>query len=189
MARALSVDNGHAAGRVSAAVSCGTIVPRPAAAALSLPVMNERAGPSVLDRRAMWAAAAAFWLFVAAMSAAQLVWIAQGPGQRVDVPGGSVVADRVPSSAWIPVTIAVWHLTRRWLPERFGGWLPLLAAHVPVAAAVALIQTLLVTLLALALARQHGSCGRACQAVARAAGRAAPDLHGNCRHRRGDDAL
>ena len=118
--------------------------------------MNERAGPSVLDRRAMWAAAAAFWLFVAAMSAAQLVWIAQGPGQRVDVPE-AVSWQTAYFVAWIPVTIAVWHLTRGWLPERFGGWLPLLAAHVPVAAAVALIQTLLVTLLALALARQHGS--------------------------------
>ena len=48
----------------------------------------------------MWAAAAGFWLFVAAMSAAQI--------------------------AWIPVTIGVWHVTRGWLPERFGGWLRLM---------------------------------------------------------------
>src|SRR5262245_50842044 len=108
--------------------------------------MNERAGPSGLDRRAMWTAAAAFWLFVAAMSAAQLVWVAKAPGQQVDV-AEAMSWQTAYFVAWIPVTIAVWHFTRGWLPDRFGGWLPLLAAHVPVAAAVALIQTLLVSLL------------------------------------------
>jgi signal transduction histidine kinase len=99
--------------------------------------------------RALWAAATGFWLLVTAMSAAQIVWIAQAPGQQVDVP--SVVRWQAAYFiSWIPFTIAVWRVTREWLPEAFGGWFRLLLAHVPVAAGVAVAHSGVVTLLAVA---------------------------------------
>lgn len=116
--------------------------------------MSDRARPSLLSRRAVWAAAAGFWLFVAAMSAAQIVWIAQTPGQRVDM-RGVMAWQTAYFVAWIPFTIAVWRVTRRWLPEPFGGWLRLLIAHVLMFAAIALAHTFVVTLLALAFASQN----------------------------------
>jgi len=118
--------------------------------------MSDRVRASPLRRRAVWAAAAAFWLFVAAMSAAQIVWIAQTLGQPVDM-RGAMAWQTAYFVAWIPVTIGVWHVTRGWLPEQFGGWLRLLIAHVPVSVAVALTHPFVVTLLALALADQNVS--------------------------------
>src|SRR5262245_29685139 len=111
------------------------------------------AASSVLSRRAVWSAAAGFWLFVAAMSAAQIAWIGRTPGQRIDL-RGAIAWQTAYFLAWIPVTIAVWWVTRGWLPERFGGWIRLLAAHVPVLAAVALAHPIIVTLLSFALSHQ-----------------------------------
>lgn len=116
--------------------------------------MSERARPSALRHRTLWAAATGFWLFVTAASAAQFVWIAQTSGQRLNL-RGAIGWQAAYFVTWIPFTIAVWHVTRGWLPERFGGWLRLLAAHVPIFAAVALAHTLVVTLLAPAVANQN----------------------------------
>jgi two-component system LytT family sensor kinase len=116
--------------------------------------MSEPARLSLLRRPAAWATAAGFWLFVSAIGAAQIVWIAQTPGQRVDL-RGTMAWQTAYFVAWIPFTIAMWHVTRGWLPERFGGWLRLLIAHLPMFAAVALAHAFLVTLLALALANQN----------------------------------
>jgi hypothetical protein len=110
--------------------------------------MSDRGRPSLLRRRGVWAAAAGFWLFVATISAAQIVWIAQTPGQHVDV-RGAMTWQAAYFIAWIPFTIAVWHVTRGWLPERFGGWLRVLIAHLAMFAAVALAHTFVVMLLAL----------------------------------------
>jgi two-component system, LytTR family, sensor kinase len=112
-----------------------------------------RARPSLLTHRAVWAAAAGFWLFVAGMSAAQIVWLARTPGQRVDV-WGVIAWQTTYYVAWIPFTIGVWHVTRTWLPERIGGWLRLLSAHLPVSVAVGLAHAFVVALLSQALATQ-----------------------------------
>jgi two-component system LytT family sensor kinase len=118
--------------------------------------MSERPRQSLLARRAVWAAAAVFWLFVAAISDAQIMWVAETPGQHVDI-RGAIVWQSAYFVAWIPFTIAVWQITRGWLPEQFGGWLRLLIAHLPVFGGVALGHPLLVALLALALAHQNMS--------------------------------
>lgn len=118
--------------------------------------MTNRARPSLASRRTAWAAAAGFWLFVGAMSTAQMMWMAETPGQRVDV--REALTWQIPYFVtWIPFTIGVWHVTHGWLPERFGGWLRLLIAHVPVSAAVALGHTFFSTLLARALTSEDAS--------------------------------
>lgn len=70
---------------------------------------------------ALWVAATGFWLLVTALSAAQVVWLAQTPGQQMDLRSALIwnISYFIP---WIPVTVAVWRITRGWLPERFGGW-------------------------------------------------------------------
>jgi hypothetical protein len=90
--------------------------------------MSDRAHPSLLSRRALWGAAIGFWLFVAALSAVQIVWLARTPGQRVDL-RAAMAWQTTCFLAWIPFTIAVWHITRGWLPEQFSGWLRLVIAH------------------------------------------------------------
>jgi two-component system LytT family sensor kinase len=118
--------------------------------------MADRGSPSLVQRPGPWLAAAGFWLFVAAISAAQIVWIAQTPGQRIDV-RGAMAWQTAYFVAWIPFTMAVWQLTHGWLPDRFGGWLRLLIAHVPLFVGVALAHAILVTVLASVLASQRMS--------------------------------
>jgi two-component system, LytTR family, sensor kinase len=106
--------------------------------------------------RALWAGATGFWLLVTAMSAAQIVWISRTPGQWIDIRAalGWQVAYFIP---WIPFTIAVWSITGGWLPDRFGGWVRLLLAHLPIAAVVVIAHSFVVTLLGLAITRQNVS--------------------------------
>ena len=123
------------------------------AACAKLAHMDAGARPSLLRRPRLWAAAAGFWFFVTAASAAQVVWIAQTPGRTVNV-REAIAWQAGYFVAWIPFTIAVWHVTRAWLPDRFGGWLRLLMAHAPMFAAVALAHTFVVTVIAIVLSNQ-----------------------------------
>jgi sensor histidine kinase YesM len=93
---------------------------------------------------------AGFWLFVSAISAAQVIWLSRTPGQQIQMRQAlSWVISYF--GAWIPVTVVVWRVTRGWLPEQFGGWPRYLLAHLPVLIGVALLQTLFSTIIALAL--------------------------------------
>src|SRR4029453_11494659 len=106
------------------------------------------------SHRAMWVAATSFWLFVAVMSAAQILWASQTPGEGMNV-RGAVIWQTVYFMVWIPFTIGVWQLTRHWLPERFGGWAWLVAAHLPLFVVVTVVHTFAMVLLSAALATQQ----------------------------------
>jgi two-component system, LytTR family, sensor kinase len=109
--------------------------------------MRHRERPSIPGAFVMWIAATAFWLLVTAISAAQVVWIAQTPGQQIDV-RNVVHWQSAYFIAWIPFTIAVWRITREWLSDRRDGWLRVLAAHGSVAAAVILAHSFVVAVVA-----------------------------------------
>ncbi|MBV9074557.1 MAG: histidine kinase [Acidobacteria bacterium] len=116
--------------------------------------MTEGAHPAPLTRR-LWSAVG-FWMCVAAMSMAETVWLARTPGHHMDMRSAFAwqMAYFVP---WIPITIAVWSLTREWLPERFGGWLQVVLAHLPVFAVVALLHPLITTLFSRAMTKPQAS--------------------------------
>lgn len=105
--------------------------------------MSDRARPARVSRRAVWSAAAGFWLFVVAISVAQTLWVWRTPESDVR---GALRWQTVYFLTWIPFTIAVWELTRGWLPERFGGWPRLLLAHLPLLIVVTVGQTFVVAL-------------------------------------------
>jgi sensor histidine kinase YesM len=119
-----------------------------------LPWVPKRVARTWLNHRAMWVAATSFWLFVAVMSAAQILWASQNPGQGMNV-RGAIIWQTVYFVVWIPFTIGVWQLTRHWLPDRLGGWVWLVAAHLPVFATVTIVQTFVMVLLSAALAEQQ----------------------------------
>ena len=111
--------------------------------------MSGHPHPALLMRR-LWGAAVGFWVFVAAMSTAQTMWLARTPGQSVNI-RAALSWQIAYFGAWIPTTIVVWSFTRKWLPERFGGWPRVFFAHLPLLAAVAIAQPFIVTLLDRAL--------------------------------------
>jgi len=111
--------------------------------------MSDRPDPPLTGLRA-WGVSAGFWLFVSAISAAQVIWLARTRGQPVQIREGlSWLISYF--GAWIPVTVIVWRVTRGWLPEQFGGWPRYLLAHLPVLTGVALVHTLLGTIIEFAI--------------------------------------
>jgi two-component sensor histidine kinase len=108
--------------------------------------MNDSAEPSLVTRRAAWLAATGFWLFVASMSMAQTFWMSENPGQHVNV-RQAMVWQSTYFLSWIPLTLGVWHVAGRWLPERFGGWPRFLLAHLPVLVTAAFVHPVLMNLL------------------------------------------
>jgi two-component system, LytTR family, sensor kinase len=117
--------------------------------------MSDRPPSSPNRLRVLWAVSAGFWLFVCAISAAQVIWISRTPGQQINL-RGALVWQTAYLAAWIPVTVGVWRVTRGWLPDQFTSWIRYLLAHLPVMAAVAIVHPILVTALALALGPAQG---------------------------------
>src|SRR5262245_21125155 len=118
--------------------------------------MQDADGPSLVSRRATWLAATGFWVFVAAMSMAQTFWMSENPMQHVDI-RQAMTWQSTYFLSWIPLTLAIWHVSGRWLPERFGGWPRFLLAHLPVLVTAAFLHPLLMNLLQRAVAARMGT--------------------------------
>jgi hypothetical protein len=136
-----------------------------------------------------WAAVSVFWLFIALIYAGQILWLAQVPGERINV-RAAISWQAAYFVSWIPFTVLVWHLTRPWVPDSSDGWPRVLLRHVPLFLATATAHLVVVTLCARALAGQTTSLwdGFLMQ-MPRSDASAAPHRHGGRRHGRGDDAL
>lgn len=86
-----------------------------------------------------WAAAAGFWVFVSVVYAAQIWWLSQLPGERINL-RAAITWQTTYFLLWIPLTLAVWRLTSGWLPESSGGWTRMLLRHVPIFCAIAAVH-------------------------------------------------
>jgi two-component system LytT family sensor kinase len=90
------------------------------------------------DRSATpWSAAAAFWLFVSLMYAAQIWWLSRLPGETINV-RAAITWQTTYFVLWIPLTLIVWRITSGWTPEAAGGWRRMLLRHLPLFVAAAL---------------------------------------------------
>ena len=97
-----------------------------------------------MKRPVPWVAAAAFWVFIAALSDAQMLWLSRMPGERIDL--RSAFAWQTPFYLlWFPMTLIVWQVSVRWIPDSPRAWLRAFALHVPVFAAVMLAHLALTT--------------------------------------------
>src|SRR6186997_2161628 len=91
-----------------------------------------------------WAAAAVFWIFVSVVSAAQIWFLAQQPGEQINV-RAAITWQSTYFLLWIPLTLLVWRITSGWMPESSGGWARMLLRHAAVFAAVAPLHFMAVT--------------------------------------------
>jgi two-component system, LytTR family, sensor kinase len=106
-------------------------------------------------KRWHWLAVTTFWVFITVMYGAQMVWIAQIPGERVNL-RASIAWQTTYYVVWIPTTILVWRLSGAWPVDGRRRWAWLLL-HVPLFAAVWSTMALVVTAVAPWLAGQHES--------------------------------
>lgn len=108
----------------------------------------------MFSRRARWGLAVAFWSFVTLLYGLQIWWLARQPGESIQL-WRALVWQTTFYLSWIPFTVAIWDLTRRWDPSALG-WKGLLARHGAAMLAVSVVQTLVVVLIGSALAGMPG---------------------------------
>ena len=88
-----------------------------------------------------WLLAAAFWLFVAALYAAQIAWMAVQPGERIMF-RSAVTWNTSYYLCWIPFTPLAWQIAGRWTPGALAP-LALLLRHGAFATALVIAHGLL----------------------------------------------
>jgi len=75
--------------------------------------------------------AAAFWIFVTVLYAAQIVWLSRQPGENINLPQ-VLTWNTTYYLTWIPLTLVVWRVARDWVPGAMRT-LPLVARHLALA--------------------------------------------------------
>ena len=86
----------------------------------------------------LWIIAALFWAFVAMLSLAQVWWLAQQVGERINL-RSQVLAQSVFYGLWIPVTVVVWRVTARWDLGQ-SGWPAWIGRHLLLMIGVSVTQ-------------------------------------------------
>lgn len=81
------------------------------------------------ETRRRWLVAAAFWTFITALSCAQIYWLAQRPGERINL-RVALVWQVAFYLLWIPFTDLVWRMAARWpaLDLPWARWIPVHAS-------------------------------------------------------------
>jgi signal transduction histidine kinase len=93
-----------------------------------------------------WAIVSTFWVLVALLYDGQILWLSRVPGERIDL-HAAFVWQTTYYLIWIPLTLLVWRLTAGWIAESSRDWPRIVARHLPLAAAVAGLHFVIVTLL------------------------------------------
>src|SRR5262245_50399256 len=98
--------------------------------------------------RRHWALAIGFWIFLAAVNVAQLVWIAQS--ERINL-SAALTWQLAYYAAWVPATIAIWRSSAGWVPDTAGAWRRILAGHLLLFVIVLVVVTLVTITVAMPL--------------------------------------
>ena len=73
-----------------------------------------------------WALAIGFWIFLAAVYVAQVLWIAQS--ERINL-GAALTLQLWSYAAWVPATMAIWRFTAGWVPDTAAAWRRIVVRH------------------------------------------------------------
>jgi len=108
----------------------------------------------MFSRRAQWGLAIAFWGFITLLYGLQIWWLARQPGESIQL-WRALVWQTTFYLTWIPLTVAIWELSRRWDPAALG-WRRLLARHAAAVLVVSLVQSVVIVLIGSSLAGMPG---------------------------------
>jgi two-component system LytT family sensor kinase len=98
-----------------------------------------------------WALAVGFWIFLAAVYVAQLVWmVPEMPGARIDL-SAALTWQLSYYAAWVPLTIVIWRCTSGWVPDTAGAWGRIVAQHALMFVIVLVVLMLVTTAVAMRL--------------------------------------
>jgi len=105
-----------------------------------------------------WALATGFWFFLAAVSMAQGLWLAQS--ERINL-SAQLPLQLSYFAAWVPATIAIWRVAAGWVPDTGRAWRWFVARHLLIFAIVLAVVTLVTTAVAMRLLPIPGSPSQA----------------------------
>ena len=97
-------------------------------------------------RLPVWVFVGAFWTLVALMYATQVA-LGPRPANEPGILRTQLIWQSTYYLAWIPITLLIWRITRRWEIETIG-WPKFLARHAVFGTAIAISQALLVLVIA-----------------------------------------
>jgi len=100
-----------------------------------------------------WALATGFWIFLAAVSMAQGLWLAQS--ERINL-SAQLTLQLSYYAAWVPATIAIWRLAAGWVPDTGRACRRFVARHLLIFAIVLVVVTLVTTAVAMPLLQVPG---------------------------------
>ncbi|HZL92448.1 MAG TPA: hypothetical protein VFB99_02350, partial [Vicinamibacterales bacterium] len=100
-----------------------------------------------------WALATGFWIFLAAVYVAQMLWMAQS--ERINL-RAALTLQLSYYAAWVPATIVIWRLTAGWVPDTASAWRRIAARHVLIFVIVHVVVTLATMAVALPLVESPG---------------------------------
>lgn len=108
-----------------------------------------------------WALAVGFWIFLAAVYVAQLVWmIPETPGVRINL-SAALTLQLSYYAAWVPLTIVIWRCTAGWVPDTAGAWRWIVAQHLLTFVIVLVAVTLVTTAVLMPLGQISGGASQA----------------------------
>jgi signal transduction histidine kinase len=105
-----------------------------------------------------WALAVGFWIFLAVVYVAQLLWMPQS--ERMNV-GAAFTWQLSYYAAWVPATIVIWRFTAGCVPDTARGWRRIVARHLLIFAIMLVALTLVTTAVAMALLQIPGGPSQA----------------------------
>jgi signal transduction histidine kinase len=105
-----------------------------------------------------WALAIGFWIFLAAVNVAQVLWLAQS--ERINL-SAILPLQLSYCAAWVPATIVTWRFTAGCVPDTARAWRRIVARHVLIFAIVLVAVTLVTTAVAVPLLETPGGPSQA----------------------------